>query len=47
MSYMIPVFDPISRIIFSISIVTKNDLLAYSQANRASSDVTLIILPQS
>jgi len=38
------IFDLISRIIVSIAIVAKKDLLAYSQANRASSDVTLIIL---
>ncbi len=41
------IFDLISRIIVSIAIVAKNDLQAYSQANHASSDVTLIILQRS
>jgi len=41
------IFDLISRIIVSIAIVAKKDLLAYSQSNRASSDVTLIILQRS
>ena len=38
------IFDLISRIIVSMAMVAKKDLLAYSQSNRASSDVTLIIL---